>query len=65
MRMAVLLNRTRSDRSRSEVRLKAEDDRLSLRFPAGWLDEHPLVRADLIEEQSLLNRLGYRLEFDD
>jgi exopolyphosphatase/guanosine-5'-triphosphate,3'-diphosphate pyrophosphatase len=36
--------------------------RLELRFPAGWLDEHPLTRADLEAEARYLKKAGFRLE---
>jgi exopolyphosphatase/guanosine-5'-triphosphate,3'-diphosphate pyrophosphatase len=65
LRLAVLLNRGRSPRSFSDVRLKVSGARLSLRFPPRWLDEHPLTRADLENEAVALRKgLGYELTFE-
>jgi exopolyphosphatase/guanosine-5'-triphosphate,3'-diphosphate pyrophosphatase len=36
---------------------------VELRFPAGWLDEHPLTRADLEVEAAYLKKARFRLEF--
>jgi hypothetical protein len=33
-----------------------------VRFPDGWLARHPLTRADLDEECSLLAEAGFRLD---
>ena len=43
--------------------LAVNQQRLELRFPAGWLDEHPLTRADLEAEAKYLKKAGFRLEF--
>ncbi|MEM9554168.1 MAG: exopolyphosphatase [Acidobacteriota bacterium] len=62
LRLACLLNRSRSSRPLPAVRLRAKGKKLRLLFPAGWLDEHPLTRADLLQEANRLAAVGYRLK---
>ncbi len=61
LRLAVVLNRSRSRREMPKVRLRAKGRRLTLRLPDGWLGEHPLTRADLEQEAGYLEAAGYRL----
>jgi exopolyphosphatase / guanosine-5'-triphosphate,3'-diphosphate pyrophosphatase len=63
LRLAVLLNRSRSVRPLPTLALTASKDGLKLEFPAGWLDEHPLSRADLEEERPYMRPLGIDLAF--
>lgn len=63
LRLAVVLHRGRSRQSLPLLRLGVHQQRLDLRFPAGWLDEHPLTRADLEMEAGYLRKAGFRLEF--
>lgn len=41
----------------------AEGNTLRLRFPNGWLDQHPLTRADLEQEAVYLKAGGIKLKF--
>jgi exopolyphosphatase / guanosine-5'-triphosphate,3'-diphosphate pyrophosphatase len=61
LRLATRLHRSRSPRRPPELRLAARDARATLRFPAGWLDRHPLTRADLEEEAAELAAAGIEL----
>jgi exopolyphosphatase/guanosine-5'-triphosphate,3'-diphosphate pyrophosphatase len=61
LRIAVRLHRTRSPKPLPGFRARATSDGLELRFPATWLDRHPLSSADLEEEDSLLSDCGIRL----
>lgn len=61
LRIAVRLHRTRSSRALPHIEATTDGDRLTLRFPPGWLDEHPLKRADLLDEASLLPGSGFEL----
>ena len=61
LRIAVRLNRTRSSRPLPEFRLKVLEDGLEIRFPEGWLADHPLTGADLEDEDELLRHTGMRL----
>jgi exopolyphosphatase/guanosine-5'-triphosphate,3'-diphosphate pyrophosphatase len=62
LRLAVRLHHGRSSRRSPPARLVVRDDRMSLRFPKGWLDRHPLTRADLLDERSDLRRVGFDLK---
>jgi exopolyphosphatase / guanosine-5'-triphosphate,3'-diphosphate pyrophosphatase len=61
LRLAVLLHRSRSDRRGPSLHLRATDETLDARFPDGWLDRHPLTRADLEEECAFLADAGIDL----
>jgi exopolyphosphatase / guanosine-5'-triphosphate,3'-diphosphate pyrophosphatase len=61
LRLAVLLNRGRSSVALPDIRLAARADSLEIRFPPGWLDEHPLTVADLQAEIENLKTVGFRL----
>jgi exopolyphosphatase / guanosine-5'-triphosphate,3'-diphosphate pyrophosphatase len=61
LRLAVLVNRGRSPRPLPLFQLEAEKNKLAVRFPEGWLDEHPLAQADLEQEAGLLKKVGFEL----
>lgn len=61
LRLAVLLNRSRSTKDLPPIRLTADEDALSLEFPEDWLDANPLTVADLDRERAYLREIGYRL----
>jgi exopolyphosphatase/guanosine-5'-triphosphate,3'-diphosphate pyrophosphatase len=61
LRLAVLLNRSRSDRELPKRTLAAAKKSLRLEIPDAWLDEHPLTRADLELEKRYLDAAGFRL----
>ncbi len=63
LRLAVVLHRGRSRQSLPPLTLAVNQQRLNFRFPAGWLDERPLTRADLEAEAKYLKKAGFRLEF--
>jgi exopolyphosphatase/guanosine-5'-triphosphate,3'-diphosphate pyrophosphatase len=63
LRLAVRMNRGRSDAAIPKVHLAVEGEHFSLRFPTGWLEENPLTRADLEREKSRLQSAGYSLSF--
>ncbi len=63
LRLAVLLNRSRSDGVIPAVALSVTRDSLELRFDSTWLEANPLTVADLARERGYLERVGYRLEF--
>lgn len=60
-RLAVRLNRSRASRAFPRLQLSVEKDALRLGIPRGWLDQHLLTRADLIQEQDRFELLGLRL----
>jgi exopolyphosphatase/guanosine-5'-triphosphate,3'-diphosphate pyrophosphatase len=66
LRLAVLLNRNRDPEIVALPHLSATGNKLKLTFGDGWLDTHPLARADLEREQRLLKSIGFKLTgFED
>jgi exopolyphosphatase/guanosine-5'-triphosphate,3'-diphosphate pyrophosphatase len=63
LRLAVLMHRGRSAQLKPNPVLTADDDTLVLRFPDGWLDEHPLSRLELEEEAARLLAADIGLDF--
>ncbi len=63
LRMAVLLHRSHSAGELPEIGFSARGKTLRLRFPRGWLAEHPLTEADLAQEALHLKSVGYTLKF--
>jgi exopolyphosphatase/guanosine-5'-triphosphate,3'-diphosphate pyrophosphatase len=61
LRLAVLLNRGRSDTPLPAVELAARDRTLEVRFPPRWLKEHPLSVEDLHQEIEFLRVGGVKL----
>lgn len=51
LRLAIIFSSRRRDDTLPAIRLQADDDRLQLTLPAGWLEAHPL-RAELLEQES-------------
>jgi len=64
LRLAVLLNRSRSADLPLDTRVVGGKKSLALSFPGGWLDNNPLTLADLDREIQYLKPTGYRLEVD-
>ena len=62
LRLAVLLHRTHEAAELPELRATAKRDQLSLALPAKWLDQRPLLRADLDGEPADMAGLGISLE---
>ena len=63
LRLAVVLNRSRADDFLPGVAALARGQDVTVAFPPGWLDEHPLTRADLEQEQAYLADAGIGLQF--
>ncbi len=61
LRLAVLLNRSRSPRPLPPVALSVERKRILLGFPPSWLEEHALTNADLEEERNRFREAGLEL----
>lgn len=64
LRLACVLNRSRSPERVCEPRLEAGRKSLRLRFPEGWLDQHPLSREDLQREATYLAAAGFTLDYE-
>lgn len=65
LRIAVLLHRSRGPEDEAAPRINGKKRTLRLEFPEGWLDEHPLTRADLEEESRYLEgeEIDLQLQF--
>lgn len=63
LRLSVALHRSRSVEPLPEFKLGARANGLALRFPAGWLDDHPLTRAELEQEAGYLKAVNYKLDY--
>ena len=63
LRLAVLLNRGRGAGALPDFVFRLEDTGMVVRFPTGWLAEHPLTEADLVQEAAHLQEAGLRLEY--
>jgi exopolyphosphatase/guanosine-5'-triphosphate,3'-diphosphate pyrophosphatase len=63
LRVAVLLNRSRTAIDLSGVAAAADRNCLYLKFPNGWLEVNPLTIADLEREREYLGELDYDLQF--
>jgi exopolyphosphatase/guanosine-5'-triphosphate,3'-diphosphate pyrophosphatase len=61
LRIAVLLNRSRSTTPLPTIKLTVDENGLSLEFPADWLSANPLTVADLDREKSYLQSVDYKL----
>jgi len=67
LRLAVLLHRGRSSSASLpllSLQCKPNKQTLYLAFPEGWLDCHPLTRADLEEETAHLKVVGLKLRIE-
>lgn len=62
VRLAVLLNRSRTGRPLPPFELRAKGKTLSLSLPKTWLGQHPLTRADLQQEAEFLKAPGFKLK---
>src|SRR5690606_33192860 len=63
LRLAVVLHRGHDDPDIPGLEARAEHDALALRLPPRWLDERPLLQADLAGEPGETAVLGIALRF--
>ena len=63
LRLAVLLHRSRQPAALPRLTLALAGQRVILRFPRGWLAEHPLTTADLEQEAEYLQAAAVVLDF--
>ena len=61
LRISVRLHRGRRARALPQIQLTVKKNRLELKFPRGWLDKHPLTRADLEDERIRLHVVGFEM----
>jgi exopolyphosphatase/guanosine-5'-triphosphate,3'-diphosphate pyrophosphatase len=62
LRLAVLLNRSRSPTDLPRLIFKVEQRILKVNFPTGWLAQHPLTASDLAQEAIYVKAGGYHLK---
>ncbi len=62
LRLAILLNRARSDPAVPDFELKAGARKLALDLPQDWIDASPLTQADLQQERLSLRASGFELQ---
>lgn len=63
VRLSVLLHRSRNRNNLPDLNLSIDEQTLSVNFPKGWLEEHPLTTADLTTEADYLNSIKVKLKF--
>lgn len=61
LRVAVRLHRARNEQPMPLIRARAGSNFLSLAFPPGWLNDHPLTQADFDQEKEYFLAAGYDL----
>ena len=61
LRLAILYHHIRGYQDMPELEAEAGDDRLTLTFPPGWLEQNPLTQADFAQEAGYWSRIGYTL----
>jgi exopolyphosphatase/guanosine-5'-triphosphate,3'-diphosphate pyrophosphatase len=64
LRLAVLLNHSRSPEPSPRLRLSAAGDTVEVLFPPRWLARHPLIRANLEQEAEYLKAARMRLAYE-
>ena len=62
LRLGVILNRSRGTKASCDFTLQVDDKRIKLKFPAAWLKQQPLTRADLEQEAEYLYAAGFVME---
>ncbi|MBE0438402.1 MAG: exopolyphosphatase [Gammaproteobacteria bacterium] len=62
LRLAMVFNRGRSEQTNTFVKLKVTNKGLRIGLPNGWLIEHPLTEADLLQEADYLKSIGIKIK---
>ena len=63
LRLAVLLNRNRSQAEMPDIAISVDDKSLRLVFDPSWLEANPLTVAELEREAQFLDAVEYTLQF--
>jgi len=63
LRLAVLLNRSRAPNDLPFMEVSVSGETLRVRFPEGWMEQHPLTLADLRQEENFLRKSPTSLQF--
>lgn len=62
LRLSVLLSMRRRYEALPEVQISAQAEVLTLVLPKGWLEQHPLMRAELEQEVLYQQQAGWQLQ---
>ena len=62
LRLAVVLSMRRRHEVLPEVQISAQAESLTLTLPKGWLEQHPLMRAELEQEMAYQQQAGWLLQ---
>ena len=63
LRLAVVLHRGRTELPLPALQVSVDGPEMHLEFPPGWLEDHPLTRADLQQEACFLATAGLALVY--
>ncbi|WP_100642742.1 guanosine-5'-triphosphate,3'-diphosphate pyrophosphatase [Alteromonas facilis] len=63
LRIAVVLSIRRANLELPDISLELEGDHWRMSFPDGWLNAHPLIKAELNNEAWLTHKAGWQLSF--
>jgi exopolyphosphatase/guanosine-5'-triphosphate,3'-diphosphate pyrophosphatase len=61
LRLAVIMSMRRRHEALPQVNIRATAEKLMLQMPAGWLEQHPLMRAELEQEVQYQQQAGWEL----
>jgi exopolyphosphatase/guanosine-5'-triphosphate,3'-diphosphate pyrophosphatase len=65
LRIAVVLHRNRISTPLPHIAIRAKGSRVTLKFPDGWLGDHPLTQLDLAQEAEYLDGISLQLDIRD
>jgi len=63
LRLAILLNRDRVDNDFPIKSIQAEENKITLEFEPGWVEQSPLTKIDLEQESEYLKAIDVKLSF--
>lgn len=61
LRLAILYHHIRGYQDMPELQAEADENRMTLYFPPGWLEQHPLTQADFAREAEYWAKIDYVL----
>ena len=61
LRLAVILSMRRRHEVLPEVKISTKAETLTLHMPSNWLEQHPLMRAELEQEVQYQQQAGWQL----
>ena len=64
LRLAVVFHRSRRDDGLAEFAISVRSNQVNLKFAPGWIEQRPLLLADLQQEQDYWKKIDCTLEFE-